>query len=303
MNDKYVIGIDIGKTKIAFGVFQMNLQIVNYTVKPSGKNAKEILDTVEDTIRCCFEKYHRSIIGIGIAAFGVIDAVKGTVVSSKIIKDWNDIPLKERLESLFKVPVFVENDVKAAAFGELFSKNNPENHDSLLYFSVGTSIGLAFIEKGSLCYGAHKRFGEISSFYPVDSKLALGEIIGGKGIAEQYCSIMGSFKSAAEVFSLAQSGDPVSIEIFNSMIVSVAELLKWLAICFDPNYLVIGGGMICRNEILFNMIRDRYDSFFDSTHLQLTIARLGENSGIYGAALIALKTENTVLCERKDYYV
>lgn len=289
MNDKYVIGIDIGKTKMAFGVFQRDLQIIKHIVKPSGKNAKEILDTVEDTIRCCFEQYHRSIIGIGIAAFGVIDAVKGTVVSSQIIKDWNDIPLKQRFESIFQVPVFVENDVKAAAFGELYSKNNPEGLESLLYFSVGTSIGLAFIEKESLCYGAHKRFGEISAFHPMGSKLALGDIIGGKGIAEQYRNRMGSVKSAAEVFSLAQSGDSVSREIFNSMIASVVELLRWLTICFDPNHLIIGGGMICKNEILFNMIRDRYDSFFDGTHLQLTVARLRENSGVYGAASIAMK--------------
>lgn len=289
MNDKYVIGIDIGKTKIAFGVFQMDLQIVKHIVKPSSNSAKEILDTVEETIKFYFEKYHRLIIGIGIAAFGVVDAAKGTVVSSQIIKDWNDISLKKRFESMFQVPVFVENDVKAAALGELYSKNNSESLDSLLYFSVGTSIGLAFIEKGSLCYGAHKRFGEISAFHPVGSQLALGDIIGGRGIAEQYRSRMGTFKSAAEVFSLAQSGDPVSREIFNSMIASVAELLRWLAICFDPNYLIIGGGMVCKNQILFNMIRDKYDSFFDGTHLKLTFARLGENSGIYGAASIVLK--------------
>lgn len=302
MNDKYVIGIDIGKTKIAFGVFQMDMQIVKYILKPSMENATRILDTIEDTIRCCFEEYHRSIIGIGIAAFGVIDAATGTVISSKIIKDWNDILLKKHFESLFRVPVFVENDVKAAALGELYSKNNQNDLDSLLYFSVGTSIGIAFIEKKSLCYGANKRFGEISTFHPAGSKLKLGDIIGGNGIAEQYHSRTGSFKSAAEIFSLAQNGDPISREIFNYMIATIVELLRWLVICFDPSYLIIGGGMICKNEILFNTIRDKYNSYFDDTHIQLTVAGLGENSGIYGAAIIALKNIDYCVKE-KDYYV
>lgn len=286
---QHIIGIDIGKTKIAAGLFDRNLFLKDYIVKSSGKCAQEILVIVEKIIKYYIEKYNNSILGIGIASFGVVDTDRGSIVSSGVIIDWYNIPIKRQIELLFQVPVFVENDVKAAAFGEFCFTNTLERQNSLLYLSIGTSIGVAFVQNASLCYGAHKRFGEIASFRPAHSQLTLGEIIGGKGLIEQYYSHTKCIITGDELFSLATKGDVISKKIYEAMITTTAELLRWFSICFDPTDLIIGGGVICKNSILFDMIQDYYKIISDEGDNRLTMAKLREKSGIYGAAAVVVQ--------------
>lgn len=308
MNDvQHIVGIDIGKTKISAGLFNIDLALADYIVKPSGKCAQEILVVVESIIKYYIEKYDNSILGIGIATFGVVDNFSGSIVSSGVITDWNNIPIKKRIESLFHVSVFVENDVKAAAFGEFCVTNTLKRHDSLLYLSIGTSIGLAFVENASLCYGAHQRFGEIASFRPAHSQLTLGEMIGGKGLIEQYYHHTQCVKTGDELFSLATKGDFFAKSIYEVMITTTAELLRWLSVCYDPRHLIIGGGVICKNNILFDMIQDRYKTISNKSYNILSMAKLREKSGIYGAA--ALVVQNTIgdisdiIVKEKNNYV
>ena len=293
MNDvQHIVSIDIGKTKIAAGLFNIDLVLEDYIVKSSGKCAGEILEAVENIIKYYIVKYDNSILGIGIATFGVVDYRGGSIVSSGIITDWNNIPIKERMESLFHIPVFVENDVKAAAFGEFCAANALEKHNDLLYLSIGTSIGFAFVENASLWYGTHRRFGEIASFRPAHSQLTLGEMIGGKGLIEQYYNHTQCVKTGDELFSLATTGDTVSKNIYDVMIRTTAELLRWLSVCFDPGCLIIGGGVVCKNAVLFDMIQDCYNAISSKEYSALSMAKLREKSGIYGAA--ELVVQNTI---------
>ncbi|MCX4328308.1 MAG: ROK family protein [Lachnospiraceae bacterium] len=293
MNDvQYIVSVDIGKTKIAAGLFNIDLVLEDYIVKPSGKCAQEILALVESIIKYYIERYSNSILGIGLASFGVVDFWRGSIVSSGIIADWNNIPIKQQMESLFHIPVFVENDVKAAAFGEFCVTNISEKHKGLLYLSIGTSIGLAFVEDTFLWHGAHQRFGEIASFRPANSQLTLGEMIGGKGLIEQYYKHTQCIKTGNELFSLATAGDTFAKNIFEVMITTTAELLRWLSVCFDPGCLIIGGGVVCNNTVLFDMIQDCYKTISNKEYYTLSVAKLREKSGIYGAAELVI--QNTI---------
>lgn len=280
---KYLLGIDIGKTKISCGVFENSLELVEYIVFPSSNMAQKILNNVNEIIEKCFEKYKLNIIGIAIASFGIIDIEKGTVLSSGIVKDWNNIPLKDYFESCFHVPVYVENDVKAALYGEYFYLN--KKNCSILYFSIGTNIGMAYIKDGMLWRGDRGRFGEISSYVPQNQIYSLGELVGGQGISQQYYHRMGKWKTGEEIFSMAMCKDVVAEEVYERMINSTAEIMHWFDMCFDSTYLILGGGMVCQNNLLFKKIRQQYEAISDNNRNDLYLANLKEKSGIYGAVV------------------
>lgn len=292
-NKKYIIGIDVGKTKIFYGLFTIDLQLVDCKKYPSGKSAQEILDIIEKVISKSFSQFTSSIVGISIASFGVIDIEEGCVLSSGEIPDWNHIPLKHYFGSRFCVPVYVENDVKAALFGEATVLKNMRNR-GILYLSIGTNIGMAFMKNGVLCRGDNGAFGEICRYIPNKGQYCLGELIGGKGISQQYYRQMGYQKSGEEIFLLATQGDVVADEIIQRMITITAELMYWFDLCFDPSYLVLGGGVVCNNLILFQAIQKKYDIVAGQSNKKLNLARLGEKSGIYGAAALGIQNMHRI---------
>ena len=59
--------------------------------------------------------------------------------------------------------------------------------------------------------------------------------------------------------------------------------MHWLDICFDPSYLILGGGMVCKNHLLFKKIKQQYETITQNVNNHLLLANLGEKSGVYGA--------------------
>lgn len=284
-NCEYIIGIDIGKTKIACGIFSENLCLRDYFACPSGKSSKEILDIVEKAVECFLEKNDVAVAGIAIAAFGIIDTQQGRVLKSSVVPDWKNIPLKDYFEARFHVPVYVENDVKAALYGEYQMHKYSENM-GVLYLSVGTSIGMAYIKNHVLWRGDNKAFGEISGYVPANEKKSLGNLIGGGGISQQYYEQTGIRKSAGEIFAGIREGDIAAEGIYRHMASVTAGLLYWLELCFDPGRIVVGGGVVCGNPSLFRMIKAQYETISGRKSSRLHVAELGEKSGIYGAAAL-----------------
>lgn len=284
-NSKYIIGIDIGKTKIACGIFSANLCLKDCLTCPSGKSSKEILDITEKAVERLWRKNDVVIVGIAIAAFGIIDTKLGRVLKSGIIPDWVNIPLREYFEERFHVPVYVENDVKSALYGEYWIHKHAGNM-GVLYLSVGTNIGIAYIKDHILWHGDNGAFGEISGYVPANEKRMLGNLIGGGGISQQYYEQTGIRKSAEEIFAGIWEGDIVADEIYRHMAAVTARLLYWLELCLDPGRIVVGGGVVCGNPSLFRMIKAQYEVISGRESSLLHMAELGEKSGIYGAAAL-----------------
>lgn len=289
-NSIYYVGVDIGKTKIACGLFTEELILIDSIVRSSGQCAQEILNSVEDAIAFFFA-CHNNIAAIGIGTFGVVDIQNGIVLSSGIIKDWNKILLREYFEECFRVPVFVENDVKTALYGEMLTAEN-KDYKSILYLSIGTSIGVAFMQEGLLLRGDHGRLGEIYRFLPRNTQYTLGQLVGGRGISLQYYNETGLQKSCQELIAIAEAGDTVATQIFCRFVLSLSDLIHWLAMCFDPGCIIIGGGLLCHNPKLFQMIREQYQLESNEQISNISLAKFGANSGIYGAAALAKNYAN-----------
>ncbi len=285
-DNRYIISLDIGKSKIACGIFTEEFKMVHYVANPSGRSAQAILGIAEEMVKLGFDYCGFAISGIAVASFGIIDIESGNVLSSNVISDWNHIPLRQYFETRFHVPVYVENDVKAAAYGEYCLLKGKE-HQGIVYLSIGTNIGMAFVGDGVLWRGDSGRFGEICRYIPEEKGVPLGQIIGGQGISQRYYNKTGCLKPAKEIFEKALHGDKAAKDCYQDMITSTAALLCWLDICFDPGRIILGGGVVCQNTGLYQMIKAQYNENSGWSD-KISLAGFGEKSGVYGAAALIL---------------
>lgn len=249
------------------------------------------MSIIENEIRKMRERVDGNIVGIAVAAFGFVDMKNGIVLSSGSVKDWSNVPLKSILENSFGVPVYVENDVKAALAGESILM---EDTESAVYLSIGSNIGMAYQSGGIVYHGAHGRFGEICNYQMKNENRTLGELLGGWGISRQYREQTGIKITAKEVYQKMLCGDRVAEEVYMRMTMNTAEVIRWLELCFDPTYLILGGGLICNNDDLFQMIKKRFQ-MLTVDRKDLESARYGEKSGIYGGARLLLSYLNVKL--------
>ena len=151
---EYIVGVDLGGTKILAGVFKHSLECIG-SAKLSTKSQRGVEAVVERIARCVQDAVDeadlnlKQIAGIGIGAPGAVDFAEGRVIFAPNMEGWKDVLLKKDLEKLLGVPVFVENDCNICALGvhvvEL--KGKPK---SLIGIFVGTGIGGGLIINGDL---------------------------------------------------------------------------------------------------------------------------------------------------------
>src|SRR2546421_5929901 len=162
---EYVIGVDLGGTKILAGVFDSSMECVG-TAKVSTK-AQRGLDAVVERITRCVEDAVdeadlnlKQVAGIGIGAPGAVDFDAGVVLFAPNLEGWKDVTLKKDLEKSLGVPVFVENDANIAVLGVHLAelKSKPR---TVVGIFVGTGIGGGLIINHQLYSGFNHVAGEI----------------------------------------------------------------------------------------------------------------------------------------------
>jgi glucokinase len=250
------------------------------------------------------------IAAIGVATAGQIDPSTGAVVEGPNL-GWRDVPLRARLAESSGRPVLVENDVRAAAWGE-FVHGAGQGVRSLLAVFVGTGVGSGAVLNGALWRGAGNAAGEVGHTQVVIDGLPCR--CGQRGCMEQYGSGNGfqrRFAAAAlreasrlhvlcagdparltatMVEEAAREGDALAAEMWSD-----AERYLTLGIAnyvtvINPDMLVLGGGVIETVPTLFTTIVDgvmRRTTVLARASLRAERARLGDWSGVVGAAALA----------------
>ena len=162
--EDYVVGVDMGGTKILAAVIDSHGQIVSRlkVMTKAERGADDVIDRIASCISKSIEQaklLQSQIRAIGVGAPGVVDPVSGKVIFAPNL-GWSNIALKGALENLLEIPVFVDNDVNLGTLGEqrLGAGRKAEN---LVGIFVGTGIGGGIILNGKLFYGANCTAGEI----------------------------------------------------------------------------------------------------------------------------------------------
>src|SRR6266403_2786832 len=163
--DNYVVGIDLGGTKILAGLFDGSLECIG-TAKVSTKaqrGMETVISRIERCVRDAVDEADlgiKQVAGIGIGAPGAVQFETGTVIFAPNLDGWKEVPLKKELEKALGVPVFVENDGNVAVLGVHVAelKAKPRN---VIGIFVGTGIGGGLIINGELYSGFNHTAGEI----------------------------------------------------------------------------------------------------------------------------------------------
>ncbi len=309
----YTVGVDVGGTKIAAGLVDERGQVVarDRTESPATDPA-EIVSTIGTLVRSLVGT--EPIEAVGVCAAGFVDKQRATVVFAPNLA-WRDEPLKERLQQELELPVVVENDANAAAWGE-FTFGAGEDVEDLLMLTIGTGVGGGVVIDGELVRGGFGMGGEVGHIQMVPGGVLCG--CGNLGCLESYGSgsalvrvtrekVLEDPQAATALMELA-GGDPSGItgplitEVARAgddfALARLAELGDWigqgvatLTAVLDPNVVVIGGGVSEAGALLLDPIRDSFESHVTvRSHrpmLEVRQAELGNAGGMVGVANLA----------------
>ena len=310
----YTIGIDVGGTKVLGGVVDASGKILIDARRDTPREGGAALtQTIADVARELMASY--SVESVGISAAGFVSSDRKTMLATPNIAGWNGVDLDAQLTALLGLPVVIENDANAAAWGEA-AFGAGRGHDHLLIVTVGTGIGGGIVVNGDLYRGGFGTAAEIGHMRVVPEGHLCG--CGARGCFEQYASGSALMRHAREAISAtpelarnllalgngtldgltgkhiteaAQSGDPVALAAFNTTAHYLGAGIASLCVILDPTRVVIGGGVVEAGEILLAPTRESMirQMPFAGKHPYPDIvpAELGNEAGLVGVADLA----------------
>ena len=227
-----IIGVDLGGTNIRAAI-ENNGEILSFRKEPfnTKRSLDETLRQLREFIRPLVAE---GIKGIGIGVPSVVDIENGIVFNVTNIPAWKRVPLKEILESEFRVDVRVNNDVNCFTLGE-HQFGVLRGMKNVVGVSIGTGLGSGIIINNSLFEGANCGAGEIGLLPYLDRNI------------EYYASgnlFKVKFNTTAEdAHNRAVEGNLQAIEQWNEFGRHVGEAIKCVAYAYDPEAVVLGGSL------------------------------------------------------------
>jgi glucokinase len=308
------IGIDVGGTKVLGGVVDESGKVLTTARKDTPRQGGSALtQTIADVAKELLAQH--SVASVGVSAAGFVSSDRKTMLATPNIADWNGVDLDNQLTKLIGLPVVIENDANAAAWGEA-KFGAGKNQDHMMMLTVGTGIGGGIVVNGALYRGAFGIAAEFGHMRVVPEGHICG--CGARGCFEQYASGNALLRHAREAINAspevarnllsrgdgtvagltgqaitdaARDGDPVALAAFNTTGQWLGAGIASLAVLLDPACVVIGGGVIDAGEILLKPTRESLERNmpFAGKHPypQIIAAQLGNEAGLVGVADLA----------------
>jgi glucokinase len=309
------IGVDIGGTKVAGGVVDHKGRILEqHRVTTPARDAKATTDAIVAVIEE-LRLRHDDIEAVGLGIAGFVDADRSIVYFAPNLLGWRDGPLRLEVEKRVNLPVVVENDANAAAWGEArFGSGREEGF--IVCVTLGTGVGGGIIVNRHLFRGGFGVAAEIGHIQMVEGGRPCG--CGQRGCWEQYASGGALVREAREraeedrpgaelllglgdgtpqgiagehVTEAAHQGDPVAIAAFDALGHWVGQGLADLAAVLDPQVFILGGGVSEAGDVLLEPTRKAYEELLTGRGrrplAEVVPAQLGNDAGLVGAADLA----------------
>ncbi|MDR7870771.1 MAG: ROK family protein [Tissierellaceae bacterium] len=292
---KKVIGIDLGGTSINGGLIDEEGNILKRTEKDSrtANGRHEVLQRISEVIDTLMEE---DVIGIGIGSPGFINSAEGRVLKvGGNIKGWAWTNIKDELKKDFPhMPIYVENDANVAAICEDW-KGAAKNYNNFVMITLGSGLGGAIkIDNYGMLTGYSYRGAELGHaiFYPNGRLCTCGQ----KGCVEQYISghaveniyeeRSGTRKKGKDIFK-SISEDKIANEVVHEFSHNLAIYITTLKNIFDPQAIVIGGGVINSKEYWWDLMIESFKNYSnDSEGMDIVPAEFLNDAGMIGAGKI-----------------
>lgn len=277
INNKYIIGIDLGGTNIRAGsVIEKKIT----QIKTGRLNSQS---PVEDIIQQIFDITDSlavdNVFGIGIGVPGLVMEERGIVFDVINIPSWKEVPLKNIMEERYQVPVLINNDANCFAVGEYhFGKGH--GCDSMVGMTIGTGLGSGIILNGKLYPGKNCGAGEFGMIDYLDNCL---EYYASGQFFQNVYKINGE-----EVFNKAAQGDPTALNMYAEFGEHLGNAIKIILYALEPSKIIFGGSVRKAWPFFQESMWKRIKTFaYKQTVQNLTIGISElENSGILGAAAL-----------------
>ena len=236
--------IDIGGTTIKIATWKDGkLQDKHAVNTPKDLNIfYDILNAEVNKI-----KQNTKIKGVAISSPGAVDQKNGIIGGSSALPYIHNFKIVDELKKRFELPVSIENDANSAALGEL-AEGAGKGSDSMAFFVIGTGIGGAIIINQKVWHGAHLFGGEFG-YMSIGTK-SVSDLASPVAMANRYNERTGKKLDGKTVFALADEDDPVASDERQTLIHSLALAIYNVQQSFDPDKIVIGGGISNNPELI-----------------------------------------------------
>ena len=313
-----VVGVDMGGTKILSAVIDAEGNILGTSKVSTGadEGTSVVIDRIAESIQQAINKSNvdkTSIQAIGIGAPGPLDPETGVVIFAPNL-GWRDVPLKTELQARTGLLTFVDNDVNVGTLGE-HAFGAAQGVQNVVGIFVGTGIGGGIILKGELFHGASKTAGEIGHIIVkaggprcgCGTRGCLEAIASRTAMAKQFRKAIKKKKKKSVLtkltdgdLSVIRSGvlvkairakDKLTLKVFKKVTkylgIGVGSIVNFL----NPDMIVLGGGVVeALDDTFIDNIRtyaEKYALPNTLNGVQIVRAKLGDDSGILGAAALA----------------
>ncbi len=308
------VGVDVGGTKVLGGVVDASGKVLATSRRDTPREGGiELTKTIAAVALELMQEH--SITAVGVSAAGFVSSDRKTMLATPNIADWNGVQLEVELTKLIGLPVVIENDANAAAWGEAkFGAGRNQAH--MMMLTIGTGVGGGIVVNNELYRGAFGIAAEFGHLRVVPEGHLCG--CGARGCFEQYASGSALRRHAREAISAspdlarnllargdgtidgltgqaitdaAREGDAVALAAFQTTAQYLGAGIASLAVLLDPSCVVIGGGVIDAGEILLSPTREamkRYMPFAGKhPYPEIVAAELGNEAGLVGVADLA----------------
>lgn len=308
------IGVDIGGTNLVGALVDDAGRVLQHTRRDTpAQDVPRLLEEVAAVVTDLASDAEEAPVAVGLACAAYVDAAGATIYFAPNLA-WRDVPLRDIVQEAVGLPVVVENDANAAAWGE-YRFGAGRDIDDMLLLTVGTGVGGGIIADDRLLRGAHGVAAEVGHLRVVPGGHRCG--CGNRGCLEQYASGNALVREARDlvrsagphasalvaacggdaealtgpmVTDLARDGDTASLELLEDLGRWLGEGAASLAAVLDPGIVVLGGGVSSAGDLLLDPTRTAFEREITGRGHRpvpdVVIATLGNRAGVIGAATL-----------------
>lgn len=312
-------GVDLGGTKLSAGLFDLEGRLIDKSIvydhidKTEDMIVEQIALMVKSLLKKnSFDEEHLK--GIGVVFPGHLRFKEGITITTSNLQGFKNYAFKDQIQQYFKVPVIVDNDVNAQAFGE-FKFGGGKDKDSMIFLTLSTGIGAGIIINRNVFRGSTGTAGECGhAILEVDSTLQCTcgnfgcwmALAGGISLPKLFKrKIEAGFKSTHPDWNFdytqvdgkfikdgLDADDPVSISIVNECADYNGIGLYNLFQIFNPPMIMLGGGLMNWGPDFFERIKGKFHSMVKNMlyePIEIVLSTFGSDAGLCGAAALALE--------------
>ena len=310
MEKKYVVGVDLGGTKIYTALVDLEGNIIKEktveTLAHEGEQA--VMGRIVDTINYVIDGTDKDLIkSIGIGSPGPLDVKNGIIIENSNLP-FKNFAIVKTIKETYDLPTYLDNDANVATLGE-FMFGAGKGTENMVFITASTGIGGGAVLNGKLFRGSTGNALEVGHMTVATEgprcgcgnlgcaeALGSGTAIGKRAKEAVLSNVVTSLKNyenvtAKEVFKEAANGDRVAKNILNTSLTYLGIAVANTITNFDPEKVVVGGGVVNGGDIVIDTIKNVVEercmaAFVENCTIEKAV--LGGKAGVLGAAALAI---------------